>query len=117
MATATSTKYIAIKYNPATDSSTVLARTLQGSLADATKVSVSYNGQRIIQRTTESVSIPNNFAKFYYTLAIYATSFDITVNSNPHYRLSSLAVNQPEAIITIHPDDLFYVEYTYFYTI
>lgn len=117
MATATSTKYIAIKYNPATDSSTSLSRTLQGSLADETKVSVSYNGQRIIQHTTEQVSVPNNFAKFYYTLAIHATSFDITVNSNPHYRLPELAVDQPEAACTIHPDDLFYVEYTYFYTV
>jgi hypothetical protein len=117
MATATSTKYVAIKYNPATDSQTSLTRTLQGSLADATKVSVSYNGQRIPQHTTEQVSVPNNFAKFYYTLVINATSFDITVNSNPNYRLPELAVDQPLASCNIHPDDLVYVEYTYFYTV
>lgn len=117
MATVQSTKYIGIKYDSGIDSTTQMSRTYNNTIEDATKLSVSYNGQRIIQRISETVSTTNQFAKFYYELTIGPSSFTITVHSNPHYRRGELDVTQAEASCNIHPDDLFYVEYTYTYTV
>lgn len=118
MAVAHSTKYIGIKYDVGYgDTSTSLTRTYTDVIDDATKVAVSYNGQRILKRTAENVSVANNYFKYYYELTITGSDFTIVVKANPNYLPIGFDAGILPTAITIHPDDLFFVEYTYTFTI
>lgn len=116
MAIARSSKYIGIKYNPGTDSPYVLIRTFNDTIEDASKVGVSFNGQRILQRTTENVSVPNSFSKYYYELTINPSNFIVSIKTNVNY-VPPDYISSTVSSYDIQPDDTFYVDYTYTFTV
>lgn len=123
MAKAVFNKYITIKYDttayPA-DTRAVLVRTFSDAVLDAAgnpdarQIFVSYNGQRILRRTTEPTS---SFARFYYEITSHTTSaFTISVFANTSYENAGYVSSTP-LTFEIQDTDLFFVDYTHQVTI
>lgn len=101
------------------DTRNVLVRTYNDAVVDAAGVAdpsqilVSYNGQRILRRTTEPVG---TFARFYYELSMTNSSFTITVTANPSYTVPHYT-GSPTVALQIDDNDVFLVDYTYTVTV
>ena len=110
---ATSTKYVSVKYNTSLDTPTSIERVFVGAVSDPSLIGVSYNGQRINRRTTESVSSANSFGKYFYELIMGSQSFILKVRANQFYRPVKYAITEPVAAYTFSDTDVITVEYTY----
>lgn len=118
MAQSVFNKCIAIKYdttNYPADTRNVLVRTFadavidSAGVADPTQIFVSYNGQRILRRTTEDA---NTFARFYYEVSMTTSSFTISVIANTSYIIPQYT-GSPTLSFTINDLDVFFVDYTH----
>lgn len=85
----------------------------EDGVADPTQIMVSYNGQRILRRTTETKT---TFARFYYELSMTNTSFTITVKANSSYTIPHYT-GSPTVTLQIDDNDVFFVDYTYTVTV
>ncbi len=115
-------KYVKIVYDVThfpSDTRNALVRTFSDAVvdssgvADPTQIIVSYNGQRILRRTSETEA---TFARFYYELSMTNSSFTITVKANPSYTIPHYT-GSPSVALQIDDNDVFFVDYTYTVTV
>lgn len=113
---ATSLKYISVVYDAGGPGDTPLQmiRSYSDVVADASKIAVSHNGQRIRLHTAETISSANSFAKYFYELAnVGAATFTVTIKANQFYRDAGLNITEPTTAYSILDTDIFYIEYEY----
>lgn len=123
MAKAIFNKYITVKYdttNYPADTRNLLTRTFSDSVVDSvgspdpSQIFVSYNGQRIQRRTSETVG---TFARFYYELTAHTTnSFTVAIHANTSYTIPGYQ-GSPTQSFQIEDNDIFYIDYTHEVTI
>jgi len=123
MATAVFNKYITVKYdttNYPADTRNVLVRTFNDSVVtsanvpDPTQIFVSYNGQRINRRTSETAG---TFSRFYYEITAHTTSsFTVNIFANSSYTLPGYT-GGATLTFQIEDNDLFFIDYTHTVTL
>lgn len=117
-------KFIGIKYDPVnypSDTRSKISRTfadavldIAGTSFDETQIFVSYNGQRILQRHTETAS---TFSRFYYEITSATTEhFTIDIYANASYVIPGYS-NPTPLTFQIEDTDIFFVDYTYCITV